>query len=214
MSEKNLKTEMQTPEECPDAFEDLPDAEETSDFDETGPEAELMAEEAGEMPQEAEIIAVGSDKSDELAALKDKYLRLAAEYDNFRKRTKKEREYDFQWAQSDLIKKLLPVLDTLERGIRFNEKSDSIQAVKEGFIKVSKMFTEVLEKEGLEPIAETGIHHDLTLHDLVFAEENDELEDGTILEIFETGYKLNDKVLRHAKVKVSKSNKPAENTEV
>jgi molecular chaperone GrpE len=53
----------------------------------------------------------------------------------------------------------------------------------------------------------------LNLHDLVFAEENDELEDGTILEIFETGYKLNDKVLRHAKVKVSKSNKPAINTE-
>jgi molecular chaperone GrpE len=185
-----------------------------ADVDEIVHEAEAISDEADEIAQEAEIITAEADKSvDELASLKDKYLRLAAEYDNFRKRTKKEREYDFQWAQSDLIKKLLPVLDTLERGIRFNEKSDSIEAVKEGFIKVLKMFTEVLEKEGLEPIAETGIHHDLNLHDLVFAEENDELEDGTILEIFETGYKLNDKVLRHAKVKVSKSNKPAINTE-
>ena len=135
--------------------------------------------------------------------LNDRYLRLAAEYENYRRRTRKERE-DFQkTATADLIQKLLPVIDSLNRGVEFNENAESIDAVKEGLVKVNRLLTEILEKEGLNAISEANIPLDLDLHMAVFKEERDDLEDQTVLEVFEKGYSLRGKVLRPAKVKVS-----------
>lgn len=153
---------------------------------------------------------------DELEVLKkekdelyDKHLRLAAEYDNFRKRTLREKEDFHKYAVSGLLEKMIPILDTLERGIDSNEKAESIEPVKEGFIKVCALFKEVLSKEGLEAIDQKDCLVDFNLHMAVFQEENNDVYDGTVLEIFEKGYKLKDKVIKPAKVKVAKSDKEA-----
>ena len=135
--------------------------------------------------------------------LNDRHLRLAAEFENYRRRTRKERE-DFQKvATADLIQKLLPVLDSLSRGVEFNAKAECVESVKEGLVKVNRLFTEILEKEGLSAINEADIPMDLNLHMAVFQEERDDVEDQTVLEVFEKGYSLRGKVLRPAKVKVS-----------
>jgi molecular chaperone GrpE len=153
---------------------------------------------------------------DELEVLKrekdelyDKHLRLAAEYDNFRKRTLREKEDFHKYAVSGLLEKMIPILDTLERGISSNEKAESIEPVKEGFVKVCALFKEILSKEGLEAIEEKDCQVDFKLHMAVFQEENNEVFDGTVLEIFEKGYKLKDRVIKPAKVKVAKSDKEA-----
>lgn len=137
--------------------------------------------------------------------LNDRYMRLRAEYDNFRKRTQKEKKEFFQFATADLMEKLLPILDSMDRGIEFNEKADSLEAVKEGLVKVHRLLWETLEKEGLAAIDEVQIPMDLNLHMAVFMEDRDDVEDHTVLEVFQKGYQLKEKVLRPAKVKVSKN---------
>ncbi|PCJ18450.1 MAG: nucleotide exchange factor GrpE [Candidatus Cloacimonadota bacterium] len=141
--------------------------------------------------------------------LYDKHLRLAAEYDNFRKRTLKEKNEYHKYAVTGLLEKMIPILDTLERGIASNEKADSVEPVKEGFEKVYALFKDILNKEGLEAIDQKGVLVDYNCHMAVFQEENNEVYDGTVLEIFEKGYKLKDKVIKVAKVKVAKSDKEA-----
>jgi molecular chaperone GrpE len=101
------------------------------------------------------------------------------------------------------MEKLLPVLDTIERGVLFNEKTESLESVKEGLIKIHKQLVEILEKEGLGTIAEAGEPFDANLHMAVMQEASDEYPDQTVMQVFEKGYRLKDKILRHAKVKVS-----------
>jgi len=139
----------------------------------------------------------------QLKEINDRYLRLAAEYDNYRKRTRKEKEDFHKFATADLIEKLLPVLDSLSRGVEFNAKAECVESVKEGLVKVDRLFREILQKEGLSTIEETSIPLDFNQHMAVFQEERSDVEDHTVLEIFEKGYSLRGKVLRPAKVKVS-----------
>jgi len=140
---------------------------------------------------------------EELAESKDRLLRLAAEYDNYRKRTIREKEELARYASASLMEKLLPVLDTIERGVLFNEKAESLESVKEGLIKVHKQLLEILNKEGLDTIAEAGEPFDANLHMAVMQEASDQYPDQTVMQVFEKGYRLKDKILRHAKVKVS-----------
>ena len=83
--------------------------------------------------------------------LNNRYLRLRAEYDNFRKRTQKEKQDFFQFATADLMEKLLPTLDSMDRGIEFSEKADSLDAVKEGLVKVHRLLWETLERKDYLP---------------------------------------------------------------
>lgn len=140
---------------------------------------------------------------EELAESKDRLLRLAAEYDNYRKRTIREKEELARYASASLMEKLLPVLDTIERGVLFNEKAESLESVKEGLIKVHKQLFDILNKEGLDTIAEAGEPFDVNLHMAVMQETSDQYPDQTVMQVFEKGYRLKDKILRHAKVKVS-----------
>lgn len=140
---------------------------------------------------------------EELAESKDRLLRLAAEYDNYRKRTIREKEELARYASASLMEKLLPVLDTIERGVLFNEKTESLESVKEGLIKIHKQLFDILNKEGLDTIAEAGEPFDVNLHMAVMQETSDQYPDQTVMQVFEKGYRLKDKILRHAKVKVS-----------
>lgn len=141
----------------------------------------------------------------ELKQATEKHLRLAAEYDNFRKRTIREKEDFHKFASSSMVEKLLPVLDTVSRGVEFNKTADSIESVMEGLEKVDKMFHEVLKAEGLGVIDEDNVPFDPNLHMAVFQEERNDIADQTVIQVFEKGYKFKEKVLRPAKVKVAKN---------
>lgn len=167
------------------------------------------SEESEELSPDSIEVLPGDDGDEILMEdyneLNDRYLRLAAEYDNYRKRTTREKDDFAKFASTSLMEKLLPVLDTAQRGVEFNEKAQDIEAIKEGMVKVHKMFFEILQKEGLDLIDDKEVPFDINLHMAVFQEEREDVEDSLVLEVFEKGYSYKGKVLRPAKVKVSKN---------
>ena len=167
---------------------------------------EAAAKEAAEEPAEAE--AGGPDPlMDELEALKDqaarqeeKYLRLAAEYDNYRKRTAREKEHLYNDAKIDTIKPFLAVLDNLERGVSQFEEGD---AHRQGLELICKQFSEVLTKLGVAEIPALGEKFDPEKHNAVMHTEDETAAENTVVEVFQKGYTLGDKILRFAMVKVA-----------
>ena len=135
-----------------------------------------------------------------LADANDKYLRLAAEYDNFRKRTAREKEHVYDDAKIDTIKPFLAVLDNLERGVSQFEEGD---AHRQGLELICKQFEEVLTKLNVAEIPALGEKFDPEKHNAVMHTEDENAEENTIVEVFQKGYTLGDKVLRFAMVKVA-----------
>lgn len=127
----------------------------------------------------------------------DKYLRMMAEYDNFRKRSAKEKEGVYADAYSDCIANLLPVLDNLDRA----SKSDNLDAVKKGLEMTVKAFEDALEKMGVTEV-ETKTF-DPGLHNAVMHVEDEAFGESEIVEVFQKGYAKGDKVIRYAMVKVA-----------
>ena len=130
----------------------------------------------------------------------DKYLRLAAEYDNYRKRTAREKEHLYGDAKIDTIKPFLAVLDNLERGVSQFEEGDGHR---QGMELICKQFSEVLTKLGVTEIPALGEKFDPEKHNAVMHTEDDTAEENTVVEVFQRGYTLGDKVLRFAMVKVA-----------
>ena len=137
---------------------------------------------------------------DELAAEKDKYLRLAAEYDNFRKRSSKEREMIYSNARMDAISKLLPVYDSLERALDM-ECSD--EAYYKGVEMIMTKLTEVFNDMGVQEIQAVGEQFDPNRHNAVMTIENPELGENTIAEEYQKGFILGDHVIRFSTVVVA-----------
>ncbi|MDR1736629.1 MAG: nucleotide exchange factor GrpE [Oscillospiraceae bacterium] len=137
---------------------------------------------------------------DELAALKDKHLRLLAEYDNFRKRSQREREALFGEIKADTVKKLLPVLDNLERACAA-PCTDTAYA--QGVEMTLKQCLELLAGLGVKPINAEGGQFDPNLHNAVMHVEDAEFPESTVVQVLQRGYTIGDKVLRHAMVKVA-----------
>jgi molecular chaperone GrpE len=126
--------------------------------------------------------------------------RLQAEFENYKKRIDKEFSERIKYSNAGLISKLLPVLDSFELAIKNKDKSEDFI---KGMELVYSQFYSVLKEEGLKPIEALNKKFDPYLHEVMMQEENDK-EDEIILEEFQKGYMLNDRVLRHSKVKVSK----------
>ena len=140
---------------------------------------------------------------EELAEEKDKFVRLLAEFDNFRKRTAKEKEILREVANEGLMAALLPVLDNFARTIDTIEKTDNLTSIKEGISLVAKNANHILEKNGLEGIVSIGQEFDSTIHEAITSIPVEEAEKkGVVLDEVEKGYKLNGKVIRYAKVVV------------
>lgn len=141
----------------------------------------------------------------DLAEMKDKYTRLFAEFDNFRKRTAKERIGLINNAGADVIKDLLPVLDDFDRAKKANEGSEDVKAVKEGFDLIHNKFFRLLEQKGLKPMDSQGKPFDTEYHEAItdIPAPSDDLK-GKVVDVIEPGYFLNDTVLRYAKVVVGK----------
>ena len=158
-----------------------------------------------EMPDEdgnkSETSASGG-ANDELAALKDKYLRLAAEYDNYRKRSAKEREMTYSDARVDAITRLLPVYDNLERALKMDCTDE---AYYKGIEMIMTGLTEALESMGLKAIPATGEVFDPNYHNAVSSIKSSELGENIIAEEFQKGFTLGDRVIRFSTVVVANS---------
>jgi len=133
---------------------------------------------------------------------KEKYLRLYSEFENFRRRTNKERIDWMQNASKDIIKELLTIIDDMERGIKALKDAGNESAV-EGMELIYKKLFSTLEKKGLKPMTSVGEDFDSEIHEAVtqFAAPTPEMK-GKVIDVIEKGYFLNDKVLRFAKVVV------------
>jgi len=138
---------------------------------------------------------------EELALANDKYLRLYAEFDNFRRRTIKEREEARKMEGKDLMVSLLPVLDDFERALKSMENATDVIAVKEGVALVQNKLKNILSQKGLKPMSSIGTPFDPELQEAItnVPAPNEEMK-GKVIDEMEKGYLLNDKVVRFAKV--------------
>ena len=168
---------------------------------------EEAAEPSAEMSEEAEDAAenAGAPSADiekEAAEWRDKYIRLQAEFDNFRKRTLKEKMELIQSGGADVLKCMLSVLDDVHRAVAASEKSDDITALREGEKLVMQKFTDALRGKGVTEIEADGADFDADLHEAVAKFAAGEDKKGKVIDVVQRGYKLGDKVLRYAKVVV------------
>jgi len=139
----------------------------------------------------------------EVALANDKYLRLYAEFDNFRRRTIKERSELLQTAGMDVIVSMLPVLDDFDRALRHMDNAADVNAVKEGVVLIQSKLKNILGQKGLKDMSSIGTAFDPELHEAITnipAPSDD--QKGKVIDEVEKGYYLNDKVARHAKVVV------------
>lgn len=139
----------------------------------------------------------------EIKELNDKYLRLYSEFDNFRRRTAKERLELFKTAGQEVLSAMLPILDDFERAIRSMEDANDVKAIKDGINLVYMKMVNVMDQQGLKAFEAKGETFDADLHEAVtkIPAPSDDLK-GKIVDELEKGYKLNDKILRYAKVVV------------
>lgn len=135
---------------------------------------------------------------------KDKYLRLSAEFDNYRKRTLKEKAELIKNGGEKAISTILPILDDLERALQNMQKADDVKAMYEGIDLIYQKFLKGLSQEGLQKMEPVGEAFDTDYHEAVaLVPAPSEDQKGKVLDCVQTGYKLNDKVIRHAKVVVA-----------
>ncbi|MBR2354691.1 MAG: nucleotide exchange factor GrpE [Clostridia bacterium] len=139
----------------------------------------------------------------ELAEMSDKYLRVCAEYDNFRKRSAKERESAYADAVCDTLTNILPVLDNLERAAQYNTDDSAESQMGRGLELTLKSFSELLSKMGVAEIEAEGKPFDPNVHNAVMHVEDETVGENQVVEVFMKGYAKGDKVLRYAMVKVA-----------
>jgi len=140
---------------------------------------------------------------DKYSELNNRFLRLYAEFENFRKRTNKERLDIITNANAELLKDLIPVIDDFERAIANNKDSEDVVAIKEGFSLIYNKYKGILESKGLEPMESEGKVFDSEIHEAVANLPTDDKKlKGKVIEAIEKGYLLNEQVLRYAKVVV------------
>ena len=168
------------------------------DMDQNKPESqqeevpEEPVQETEETPEEALQAAIREQE--------DKYLRLLAEYDNYRKRSQKEKENAWTSAKADTAKEFLPVYDNLERALK-QETAD--EAYAKGVQMIMNQLKNVLEKLGIEEIPAQGETFDPNVHIAVMHIDDEELGENVVAEVFQAGFRIGDKVIRHAMVKVA-----------
>ncbi len=176
-------------------------------------EQEIIEEQEGnreveETSTEAEIAKENTDKESEklkqdFENLNNQYLRLAADFDNYRKRQAQEREALLKYGAEECMKKIIDVVDNFDRALTVVEKIDNVEKMKETFYVLNKQLTESLSKLGLEQIKSIGEVFDPNMHEAVMQTPTDEYPEDTIITELQKGYKLGEKVLRPAMVSVA-----------
>ena len=171
--------------------------------DDTKEDEDIKKEDESDVPEEGEN-AKEPEETDPVAEINDKYLRLVAEFDNFKKRTQKEKIQIYTNAAADVIDAILPFIDNINRATSVEVESEDAKNLKEGILLVEKQFTEALKNLGVTEIKAVGEKFDPNIHNAVM-HVDDESVDGEeiVVEEFIKGYMYKDKVIRHSTVKVA-----------
>ncbi len=169
--------------------------EKTADPNQNGEETQKVKE---EVEQEVDPLVELQNQLDEA---KDKYIRLSAEFDNYRKRTQREKMDLIKYGSEDVMKAILPLVDDFERAIKHSQTATDVDALKQGLVLIHGKFAEFLKNNGVHVIEAEGKELDTDLHEAItkIPAPSDELK-GKIVDVVEKGYKLNDKVIRFSKV--------------
>ncbi len=197
--EEDIGTEV--PEE-PAAEADIPKGE-AAEAEEDSPEAN--AADSDEPESEAEAPLEEADSSDDAALneLNKKYMRLAADFQNFKRRTEKEKSDIYQYANEKIALDIIEVMDNFERALAHAGESQDPQFA-EGVEMIYKQLSTVLEKNNILEIEAEGKEFDPNVHNAVTSEESDEFESGTVIQAVQKGYTLNGKVIRPSMVRVAR----------
>ncbi|MBR4724679.1 MAG: nucleotide exchange factor GrpE [Lachnospiraceae bacterium] len=142
-------------------------------------------------------------RDEKIEELNDKLLRNLAEFENFRKRNEKEKSQMFDMGAKSIIEKILPAIDSFERGLKSLSDEDKASPIAEGMEKIYRQLAGSLEEAGLEPIEAVGAEFDPNLHNAVMHEDNDELGENVVSEELQKGYMYRGSVVRHSMVKVA-----------
>lgn len=186
--------------------ENVTSAEETADTKETAETADTEAADAdSEDPDKKKsFFKKKKDKKDEqIEELTDKVKRQMAEFDNFRKRTEKEKSQMYDMGAKTIVEKILPVIDNFERGLAAVPEDNKEDAFVVGMDKVYRQMLTVLEEAGVKPIEAVGAEFDPNFHNAVMHVEDETLGDNVVAEELQKGYMYRDTVVRHSMVKVA-----------
>lgn len=171
--------------------------------DESSADADTMAGDKNAVKAEtAQDQVPEHDFAAEVAEWQDKYLRLQAEFDNFRKRTLREKMELVQSGSAERVKNFLPLMDDLQRALEAIEKSNDLEALREGVKLIAQKFRETLKKQNVKEIEALGLELDTDHHEAVARFDAGKEKKGKIVDVVQPGYKMGDKVLRFAKVVV------------
>ena len=169
--------------------------------DESSADADTMAGDRN-TPKAASEELPSRDWEAEIAEWQDKYLRLQAEFDNFRKCTLREKMELVQSGSAECVKNFLPLMDDLQRALEAVEKSNDLEALREGVKLIAQKFRETLKKQNVKEIEALGLELDTDHHEAVARFDAGKEKKGKIVDVVQPGYKMGDKVLRFAKVVV------------
>lgn len=202
--EKNKKPEDVTEETCEEVTEEA--AEETEEIEEE--ELQDTVEETEETEEDTKekkgFFKKKKDKKDEMIEeLTDRVKRQMAEFENYRKRTEKEKTTMYEYGAKDVVEKILPVVDNFERGLAGVSEEERNDPFVEGMDKIYKQMLTVLEDMGVKPIEAVGQEFDPNFHNAVMHVEDEEAGENIIVEEFQKGYMYKESVVRHSMVKVA-----------
>ena len=161
--------------------------------------AENISAESAENKETKELKEKLEKTEKDLAAANDKYLRMIAEYDNYRKRSQKEKEHTYAEAYGDALTAILPVIDNLERALAYSEG----ETLTEGVKMTLKQFEDTMERLGVKSFGARGEEFNPEFHNAVMQTEDEELGENKIADVLQKGYSKGDKILRYAMVKVT-----------
>lgn len=195
---ENIRTDGPISEEAACDIED--DVAKTAEQGDVDPAMEELADEAAENGQEGASEEAPADQPEEEESLKDQYLRLMADFQNYKRRVEKERSDVHAFANEKIVTDLLEVMDNFERALEHDEGD----GYKEGIALIFGQLRTVLENAGVEEIAAEDALFDPNLHNAVLMEETDRVESGNVSEVLQKGYTLHGKVIRPSMVKVAK----------
>lgn len=193
-TEAKAEDKQETAEEQPQADQDSKSDDQESAADEA---------DAAEASDKEEAEAKPDRKDKQIEELNDKYKRLFAEFDNYRKRTEQEKIGMFAEGEKTVLLKVLPLVDNFERAISSIPEDQKETALAEGIDKTYKSFMSQLKELGVTPIEAAGKPFDANLHNAVMHVEDDNVDENTVVEEFQKGYMFKEKVLRYSMVKVA-----------
>ena len=163
-----------------------------------------VSEEVETATAEEVVVSKEEELAEKLKNSEDRYLRMAAEYDNYKKRTQREKDARYDDAVIDTVSAFVPIIDNIERALAVEVESEEAKKVLEGVTMVKKQFDEVLKNLKVAPIEAVGNEFDPNFHNAVMHIEDESIADNTVVEEFMKGYIYKDsKVVRHSMVKVA-----------